>query len=247
MKQLRIVLPTVSTGMMNTRKLKKNILELLKDERFEKNLEKICQLPARQVVNPLFSLFYSTDERLKWRAITAMGAVVSHLAERDLESARVVMRRLMWNLNDESGGIGWGSAEAMGEIMARSSRLADEYAHILISYIDKDGNYLEHEPMQRGVLWGIGRLALERPDLVRSAAQSIIPHLKSQGATIRGLAAWVMGMLGMEESCSDLAHLTTDETELQIFIDCRFLKCRVKDLAKVPVRHRSSGSSSDGA
>ena len=87
---------------MSNRKLKKKILELLKDERFEKNLEKICQLPARQVVNPLFSLFYSTDERLKWRAITAMGAVVSHLAERDLESARIVMRRLMWNLNDES-------------------------------------------------------------------------------------------------------------------------------------------------
>jgi len=239
MKQLRIVLPTVFTGMMSNRKLKKKILELLKDERFEKNLEKICKLPARQVVNPLFSLFYSTDEVLKWRAITAMGAVVSHLAEHDLESARIVMRRLMWNLNDESGGIGWGSAEAMGEIMARNSRLADEYAHILISYIDKNGNYLEHEPIQRGVLWGIGRLARERPDLVRSAAQFIISFLKSQDATIRGLAAWIMGMSGMEESNSDLAHLTTDEAELQIFIDCRLVKYRVKDLVKMPVRCRS--------
>lgn len=25
-----------------------------------------------------------------------------------MDSARIVMRRLMWSLNDESGGIGWG-------------------------------------------------------------------------------------------------------------------------------------------
>ena len=62
---------------MNTRKLKKKIIELLSQKNFEERLDEICQWPARQVVNPLFSLFYSTDERIKWRAVTAMGAVVS--------------------------------------------------------------------------------------------------------------------------------------------------------------------------
>ena len=47
-----------------------------------------------------------------------MGAVVANLAEKDMESARVVMRRLMWSLNDESGDIGWSRPEAMGEIIA---------------------------------------------------------------------------------------------------------------------------------
>ena len=61
-----------------------------------------------------------------------MGALVFSLAEQDMESARVVMRRLMWNLNDESGGIGWGSPEAMGEIMARHSGLAEEYSKISV-------------------------------------------------------------------------------------------------------------------
>ena len=75
------------------------------------------------------------------------------------------MRRLMWNLNDESGGIGWRARpEAMGEIVARSERLADEYGHILISYLDPDGNYLEHPLLQRGLLWGIGRFAHARPE-----------------------------------------------------------------------------------
>ncbi|MEA3417440.1 MAG: hypothetical protein U9R02_15080 [Thermodesulfobacteriota bacterium] len=60
-----------------------------------------------------------------------MGVVVSNLADHDMESARVIMRRLIWNLNDESGGIGWGSPEAMGEIMARNNRLALPFTHKL--------------------------------------------------------------------------------------------------------------------
>ncbi|RZB31250.1 MAG: hypothetical protein SRB2_04775 [Desulfobacteraceae bacterium Eth-SRB2] len=108
---------------MKGRKLKKKILELLGRDDLEKSLDEICQYPARKAVNPLFSFFYSTNELIKWRAITAMGAVVSRLAEQDMESARVVMRRLIWNLNDESGGIGWGSPEAMGEIMSCHFRL----------------------------------------------------------------------------------------------------------------------------
>jgi len=99
---------------MGGRKLKKKILGLLNDNPLETSLEKICQFPPRQAVNPLFSFFYHSEELVKWRAVTAMGAVVARLAQQDIESSRIVMRRLMWNLNDESGGIGWGAPEAMG-------------------------------------------------------------------------------------------------------------------------------------
>ena len=61
-----------------------------------------------------------------------MGVVVAGLAEHDMESARVVMRRLMWNLNDESGGIGWSSPEAMGEIMDPFPGLAPRRHEIVI-------------------------------------------------------------------------------------------------------------------
>ena len=71
-----------------------------------------------------------------------MGAVVEKLAWEDMEGARVIMRRLMWSLNEESGGIGWGAPEAMAEIMARHLELAREYSHMLISYMDYEGNFL---------------------------------------------------------------------------------------------------------
>lgn len=138
----------------------------------------------------------------------------------------------MWNLNDESGGIGWGSPEAMGEILTSQETLAKEYNQILISYVRKDGNFQEHELMQRGVLWGIGRLSQVRPDLVKDAIPYLRPYLKSSDAGARGLAAWIMGLLGVKAAISDLEHLTEDESEFRMYRDCRFIRLRVKDLAE---------------
>lgn len=216
---------------MGTRELKKKILTLLTNGDFDKNLVKICQLPPRQAVNPLFSFFYNTDELIKWRAVTAMGAVVAGLADHDMESARVVMRRLMWNLNDESGGIGWGSPEAMGEIMARHAGLADEYAYLLVSYVDEDGNYIEHPMLQRGVLWGLGRLAHTRPWLVKQATPFLLPYLQSEDAMHRGLAAWTAGALGIEMIKPLLLRLTNDNKRITVFMDMHFIECTVGQLA----------------
>jgi len=120
-----------------------------------------------KVVNTLLSLLVTTDKALKNSVVLAFGEVVSKLAERDLESARIIMRRLMLSLNDESGGIGWNSPEAMGEIMARNERLADEYHKILISYAEGGGNELEFDGLQKSVKAGIKRLAEARPDLIK--------------------------------------------------------------------------------
>jgi hypothetical protein len=216
---------------MGSRQLKKILPALLKNEEFEKSLEEICLMPARKVISPLFSFFYNTDELIKWRAVTAMGVVVARLACEDLESARIVMRRLMWNLNDESGGIGWGSPEAMGEIMARHDRLAEEYACILVSYINEAGNFLEYEMLQRGVLWGLGRLAHARPDLVRDAAAYLPLFLRSKDAVHRGLAAWVAGAIPSEMTESLLKPLVTDEARIDIFINMNLEERTVGRLA----------------
>ena len=211
---------------------KKKILELLDSDDLEKSLDEICQYPARKAVNPLFSFFYSTNELIKWRAITAMGAVVSNLAEQDMESARVVMRRLIWNLNDESGGIGWGSPAAMGEIMARHFSLAEEYAFLLVSYVNEQGNYIEHPILQRGVLWGLGRLAHSRPVLLKHAAPFLLPFMRSQDAIHRGLAVWTAGVLDSELTKPLLQYLFNDNARVKVFINMQFLEVTVGQLAR---------------
>jgi hypothetical protein len=222
----------MSSLELTGRILKRKVFELLTSVDFDRALEQLRQLPARKVINPLFSFLYNTDEQVRWRAVTAFGAVVAKFADEDIENSRIIVRRLMWNLNDESGGIGWGSPEALGEILACHEGLSREYAHVLISYTRKDGNYLELEALQRGLLWGIGRLSQVRPDLVKDAIPNLIPYMKSGDANVRGLGAWIMGLIGASDTRSRLEHLTKDEAEIQIYIDRRLIKRRVKELAE---------------
>ncbi len=215
---------------LSGRQLKKAVIELLQQPDFNAGIQEICRFPYRQVVNPLFSFLYSLDDTIKWRAVSAMGAVIARLAEEELESARIVMRRFIWNLNDESGGIGWGSPEAMGETMALSKTLADEYAAILVSYIRPDGNYLEHEDLQSGVLWGIGRLAHARPAHVSDAAPFLCAYMESGRPALRGLAAWAAMALPTGHTDVCLKALKDDRSVVRIYHDGIFAAYRICDL-----------------
>lgn len=211
--------------------LKRVIRDLLVSSDLERVLEGMRRFPARKVVNPLFSFLCDGRDPIKWKAITAMGVVVAGLAKEDMESARVVIRRLMWNLNDESGGIGWGSAEAMGEILARDKGLAEEYAGILLSYIRPDGNFQENEWIQRGVLWGIARLAQVHPELLKEAPHHVMPFLESTDAVKRGLTACIMGLLKFEGASSMLLSLLDDGGEFEVHVGDRPVHRRVREAA----------------
>ena len=102
----------------------------------------------------------------------AVGITVSAIARTDLEPGPGNHATAYLELNDESGGIGWGAPEAMGEITAENEILAREYHPILVSYIDEKGNPLENHLLERGVMWGIGRLAQKSPELLREVDRS---------------------------------------------------------------------------
>ena len=231
------------------RNLKKRIDKILESPEFTEELDNLLEFPGNQLINSLLSFLYDKDPVIRWNAVVALGAAVSNMAGEDIESARIVIRRLMWNLNDESGGIGWGSVEAMGEILAGNDALAQEYSRILLSYARKDGNFQEHELMQRGVMWGIGRLSQVKPDLLKeSAPRHILPYLESGDAVVRGLAAWISGLLEIEEAKSRLKEMEKDETEIQVFIDHKLIKRRVSDMAKkalIQIKNKGRTASDD--
>ena len=220
---------------MSGREIKKKIFNFLSQDDFKTVIGNICEFPGKQAVNPLFSFLLHTDPLIKWRAVTAMGAVVSKLANRKPEDARVIMRRLMWNLNDESGGIGWGSPEAMGEILARHDMLAQEYHTILLSYINPDGNYLEHEMLQRGVLWGIGRFAHARPQLAKNSVPLLLPYLGSKDDYLRGLAGWTCGLFLQVKDNYALSLLSTDNASIVFYDNYQLSNVSISSLVKQTV------------
>jgi hypothetical protein len=149
------------------RKIKQDVLSIVENPDFNNALQKIHDLPPQKTINVLFSLLCSADKSIKNHAVIAMGEVVAKMAETNLEPARTVMRRLIWSLNEESGWIGWGSAEAMGEIMARNNTLAQEYHTILISYVTEGENYLLYDKLREEVVLGLKRVSRVHPHLVQ--------------------------------------------------------------------------------
>ncbi len=216
---------------VSTRQLKKQVLELLRHPDFEICIARITDYPLRRVVNPLFSFLYSLEESVKWRAVSAMGAVVSEMAAHQPESARIVMRRFIWNLNDESGGIGWGSPEAMGETMARNRLMAEEFACILVSYVRPDMNYLEHEELQKGVIWGLGRLAHKRPGLAVEAVRFLLPYLDSTDPILCGLAVWTAGALPLDLTRERIEEFAGDRRMFRLYRNGQLVEVSIGDLA----------------
>jgi hypothetical protein len=213
---------------------RRQFAELLRVADLDRILAEARQWPPGRLITPLFSALCSADESVKWRAVAVMGRAVARLADEDMEAARVVMRRFMWSLNDESGGIGWGIPEAMGEVLAGHDRLAEEYAHILVSFLRKDGFYLEYEPLQRGLMWGLGRLAQIKPQLLRAreAHSRLRPYLLSVDGQVRGLAARALGLLKDASSAPQFERLLADSTPVRLHEDGAMKETTVGELAR---------------
>ena len=218
---------------MRQRALKKTILTLLDSGDLDGILALQDIYPGHKLVNPLISCLCNTDETVKWLAVSALGQIVAGIAAADMESARVIMRRFMWMLNDESGGIGWGVPEAMAEVMACHAGLAAEYAHILVANMREEGNFLELPMLQRGLMWGLGRLAAVRPELMKekNAGEYLGQYLESADPQVRGRAIWAMIQLGAIKPAR-LSKLVDDSNQVTIYQDLHLHSFTVGELAK---------------
>ncbi|MFW6323469.1 MAG: DVU0298 family protein [Desulfovibrionales bacterium] len=222
----------LSEAKPSCRQLKTEVLELLAAPDWESRLAELAGCPARQVVNPLFTSLCSSDPLIRWHGITAFGEIAVHLP---LEDARIILRRLMWTLNDESGGIGWGAPEAMAEIMARRSDLAGEYHRILLSYIHEEesgeDNYLELAPLRRGAVWGIFRLAGVHPELITPGVENLLLCLEDDDSGIRGMSGLALGRIGAGEAREPLEKLIDDASPYEMYRDRKLTKQTVAEAA----------------
>ena len=226
---------------MSSRAVKRQVLELLRSQDLVHCLEALRALAPKDAVNALFSVICREEPMLRWRAVSCMGDAAARLADAEMEEVRIVMRRFLWSLNDESGGIGWGAPESMAEVMCRHAGLADEYVHMLISYMREDGeelcqdgNYIEHPLLQRGLLWGVARLSECRPQLLleRGAGNDVLPYLAAADAETRGLAALACGNLRLTPAEGQLRGLTKDAAGLSLYRDGELVYTTVAALAQ---------------
>ncbi|WP_461208904.1 DVU0298 family protein [Desulfocurvus sp. DL9XJH121] len=210
--------------MARFRNIKHSVREWLLSDGWRERLgADMAAMSARELIGPLFALLLDPEEVVRWRAVTALGATVARMADADMERARVVMRRFLWHMNEESGNVGWGIPEAMGEAMARHPRLADEYHKNLASYVQcpeclGDDNYMDHPPLRRATYWGLARLAQDRPELVCHAAAELVSALDGEEDPLsRGLACLALGLMGQRSAAPRLEELARSTDPLDLY------------------------------
>jgi hypothetical protein len=198
---------------------RESIVTCLYGEPLDVVLAEVLLWPPRRAISPLISCLFHGDERVRWHAVSALGMITATLAETNPEAARTVVRRLMWSLNHESGSIGWGAPEALAEIMAIHGGFAEEFGHMLVAYMRPDGCYLELPALQRGLMWGLGRLAGTRLDVLRARGASVYlpPYLDSEDPEVRGLAARVLGLLKVNAAKERLDALKEDPAKFTFY------------------------------
>ena len=208
-------------------------MPLLREDDLDHILAVVRQFPPHLAISSLMSGLYQVDERVKWHAVTVIGQVMEAIAGTNMEAARVIMRRILWNLNEESGGIGWGMPEALAEIMAVNRQLAAEYAHMLVSYM-REENFLELPALQHGLLWGIGRLAMVRPELILKYDGDgyMALFLESPDEVVLGLASRNFGILRTREAAYHIRGFVDIRQPVRLYEDRRLIDTTVGELAR---------------
>lgn len=183
--------------MARMRALKIQLKQWLEFSDWQEHLPDIAGLDGRESVGPLLSFLLMGGD-MTARAAVGAGVAVAALAEREPEAARNILRRLMWHMNEESGNIGWGIPQAFAEILVRSPGMAQEFHHILLSYIidtGRDDNFCDNDVLRRSCFWAVGRLAQARPDLCISVVPWLLRGLEDRDVPCRGMAAWALAQL----------------------------------------------------
>ncbi|MBM3132363.1 MAG: hypothetical protein FJZ95_04935 [Chloroflexi bacterium] len=191
------------------------VRDLLLQRDFEGVLD-LCE-SDRRFRKALESNLYETDEEVLWPTIEALGRLARRRWDSGREEqVREYLRTLLWSLNEESGGIGWNSPQAIAEIIAQIPELVEPYARVTIS------RALEEPPLVPSGLWAIGRLGPSAKHAAESFRDEVLGVFRSSDTKTLGLAAWAMGEAGFPSALPHLEKLRGRMEPVRIWMGGRF-------------------------
>ncbi|HEX9136434.1 MAG TPA: hypothetical protein VF905_05765, partial [Nitrospirota bacterium] len=125
-------------------------------------------LRGRTVLSVLVRLAYDKETLVGRRAIIATGRVASVFIRNNGEFLRETVRKLLWSLTDESGGIGWSAPELLGEIVIADPEKFADVVPIIAGVFS-----IEEEVFRPGILYAFKKIAESHPEMI-SPYQDII-------------------------------------------------------------------------
>ncbi|GAB4408088.1 MAG: hypothetical protein OHK0032_03450 [Thermodesulfovibrionales bacterium] len=203
--------------------LKKEIKEALLQADFDRVLK--LALNNKRVFGMLTSFTYDKEALLCWRAIEAVGKAAGAIAHEDPQRVRNIIHRLIWSVSDESGGIGWGAPEMLGEIVVNCPDLTSDIPPIIIS-LEEDKIFL------KGVLWALGRLANAKIGWSDGAERIIKESLDHPDPAVRGLSLWAASKKRIDGIEDRVAGMLNDNARFKFYEDHELKEMTVGEMAK---------------
>lgn len=156
----------------------------------------------------LMSLTYDSDELIAWRAIEGVGRVAALMAATNLEKVRDTIRRLLWLMSDESGGVGWHSPEIIGEILVNVPALIPEYGPLLPAYF-------QEEPFERGAFMAVFRAASVNAGPFREFAADLEQGLAEADPIIRAFSLGTLNIINDGQPI--IKKMELDKTNIRFY------------------------------
>lgn len=215
------------TYALSYRQLKSKVFEILGPENFQESVISLIETYTTKMITPLFSASYNPSKNIHWHAISSFGYLAKHLVPENLPKTRDMVRRCIWMLTEESGGIPWNAPAIMGEIMANSSDMAGEFSAILLSYVDQPEkgpeNFLDTLELRISAFWGIFRLSQTFPEFVRNNERIIIQRMERENdPDSLALLCLAAANAGLDTSLANSEKLVSDTRQVELYVDEKF-------------------------
>ncbi len=149
----------------------------------------------RGALSLLVRMAYDKETLVGWRAIMAIGSIAKVLVKTDYEFLRETVRKLLWTLSDESGGIGWAAPEILGEIVNADPDKFSEIIPLIAEVYD-----VEEQVFRPGVVYALARIAQTAPERVAVYEKIIVMSLVSEDSLMKVYALDLVGYL-WQDAC----------------------------------------------
>jgi hypothetical protein len=173
---------------MNQLDTKKFILHALESNDLDAVVSFIQE--NRKALSLLIRMAYDKETLVGWRAIKAVGRVAKALGTTHNEFLRITMRKLLWSLSDESGGIGWAAPELLGEIVSSDPECFADIIPLIAEVYD-----IEEQTFRPGVMYALARVAEVSPELAANYQKVIIRSLVDKNPLTKIYALDLLGLV----------------------------------------------------
>jgi len=222
----------IMTGRTLTQQeMKQAAVAALEAEDFETILT--LALRDRKVLSVLVRLAYDKDSLIGRRAIIAIGRVASVFVRSNYVFLRETVRKLLWSLSDESGGIGWSAPEMLGEIVSADPNKFSDVMPLIAEVYS-----IEEKVFRSGVLYAFRKIAEVSPETVSPFQMLIVDGLSEQDPLSKVYSLELVRMLkdrlipeNMKAAKDQVGRLRHDRTEAWVYRNGGFESIEVGELA----------------